>query len=33
MKKFWGTTDNSDHLSVIVLGACVICLLALLIFR
>jgi hypothetical protein len=33
MKKFWVYTDSSDRLSAIVLGACVICLVALLIFR
>jgi hypothetical protein len=33
MKKLWATTDSSDRLSAVVLGLCVICLVALLIFR
>jgi len=33
MKKFWGTTDSSDRLSAIVLAVCVICLVALVLFR
>jgi hypothetical protein len=33
MKRAWHNVDSSDRLSAIVLGACVLCLIALVFFR